>query len=187
MGSDSNRSKSNSLRACGTIVSADEYRQPCGGIGTMRGDDFLHPDQLTCPARYHRKLGVEAFEVELADDAVVSLLDQEHARARFEPLLDQAKLLVREAEPLGVLGDVCIRVGKEDFGGRLLDECSANRAVQNITRTLSGQTHDAVQLAPGLWAVLCEAFECGVGKQPPKFVHPAHQPAAVEHATSQMK
>src|SRR5882762_8835329 len=137
MGGDSNRSKSNSLRACRTLVSADEYRKPCGGIGTVRRDDCLHPGQLTCSARYHRKLGVEAFEVELADDAVVSLLDQEHAGARFEPLLDQAKLLVRESEPFGVLGDIRVRVGKEDFGGRLLDECSADRTVQNIARTLS--------------------------------------------------
>src|SRR5213594_1781804 len=92
------------LSMCFSFIAGNsihEHRQPCRRIRTVGRDDSLHSDQLACPAGYHRKLGVEAFEVEPADDAVMGLLDQEHARARFELLLDQAKLLMRESESGG--------------------------------------------------------------------------------------
>ena len=53
--------------------------------------------------------------------------------------------------------------------------------------TLSRQAHDAVELAPGLRSVLGEALERGIGQQPPEFIHPAHQPPAIEQLAHQMK
>ena len=147
----------------------------------------MHARDLAGTAGNHRQLGVEALQIELADDAVMRLLHQEHARARFELLLDEPEFSFGESESFGVFSAIRIGVGKEDFGRRLLDQRSADRALKHIARTLRREAHDAVQFAPGLRAVLGEAFECRIRQQPPELVHPAHQPAAVEKLAHQMK
>src|SRR5882724_11703996 len=117
----------------------------------------------------------------------MSLLDQKLARARLELLLDQPEFAPRETEALGVVLNLGIGVGKEDFGRRLFYERSADRTLQDITGTLCGQTHDAVQLAPGLRSVPCKTFERGVSHEPPELVHPAHQSPAVEQPTNHVE
>ena len=59
-------------------------RRPCGAMKPMQLFDRARA------ARDHLELGVEALEVELADDGVMALLDQELPRARLELLLDAA-------------------------------------------------------------------------------------------------
>ena len=49
------------------------------------------------------ELAREAFQVQLAHDAVPTLLDQEGSRAGFQLLFDQLELALRESEPLDVV------------------------------------------------------------------------------------
>ena len=51
----------------------------------------------------HRELGIESFEVELADDALMTLLDEEPAGAGLELLLDELELALGEPEAAAIV------------------------------------------------------------------------------------
>ena len=66
---------------------AMNVRQPGGGVCAHSPTiSSLHLTDLGRAAGDHSELRIEAFEIQLAHDAVVPLLDQEHARARLELL-----------------------------------------------------------------------------------------------------
>ena len=86
----------------------------------------MHPLHLLGAARDHRQLAVKTFKIELTHHTVMGLFHQEHARARFELLLDQLEFALGEAKPRGVIGEVGVRIGEEHLGGRLLHQGSAD-------------------------------------------------------------
>src|SRR5579863_4596518 len=112
-------------------------------IGTSLRDQLFHASHLALAAGNHRELRVEAFEVELADDAVQSLLEQKQPRHRLQPLPDQPELALGEPE-LAVFLRAGIAVRKENLGWGLLDNRAADRAIQHIARTLCRQTEHAI-------------------------------------------
>src|SRR6202451_1825372 len=128
----------------------------------------------------YRQFALEAFQVELADHTVMRLLDQKHARARLELILDESVFARRETEALGVFGEVGIGVREKYLCRRLFDESAADGTVEHIARTLRRQAHRGIQFSPGLWTVLGEGFESGIRQQAPKLIHPANEPAAVQ-------
>src|ERR1035438_3275566 len=99
------------------------------------------------------QLRVESLQIELTDHATVSLLDQEHPRARFELLFDELEFTLGETEAARVFLGTRVSVGKEDLGRRLLDDRATDRTVEHVAGALSRQTHHTVELAPGLRAV----------------------------------
>ena len=100
----------------------------------MLGHEPMHALHLPCTAGDHREFRVTAFQIELADDAVVTLLDQKHARAGFQLLLDQLEFALAQAETARVLLVARVGVRKEHLGGRLLDEGAADGAVEHVAR-----------------------------------------------------
>ena len=138
-------------------------------------------------ARYDAQLRVESFQIELTDDAVVPLFDQKLPRTRLQSFLDEAELARAQTKSRRVFLAIGIRIRKQDFGRRLLDDGSTDRAIQHIAGTLCRQTHHGVEFAPCLWTVFGEALERRIPQQPPEFVHPANQTTSVEKLFDQMK
>src|SRR5580704_5767554 len=64
-------------------------RQPERRVVTDLGDDAIHHLNIGDAARDHVQFVVELPQIELADDTVVTLLDQEHARAGLQTFLEQ--------------------------------------------------------------------------------------------------
>src|SRR5580698_3691062 len=93
-----------------------KLRQPRFRIRSARRDDPLHALNLLSTAGNHGQFAVKTLQIELAHDAVVSLFDQEHARAGLQLFFDQPEFPFRESEALGVLDKIGIRVRKEDLG-----------------------------------------------------------------------
>src|SRR5258708_39209538 len=98
----------------------------------------------------------------------MSLLDQKHSRTGLELFLDEFEFPLGQPESLRIFPKVGVRVWKEHLCGRLLDQGSADGTVEHVTWTLRRETHHAVELSPGLRAVLREILERGVGQQPPE-------------------
>src|SRR6516165_676677 len=109
---------------------------------------------------------------------MMSPLHQERSRPRFELLLDQLEFALTEAQAAGVFLEVRVDVGKEHLGWSLLDDSSADRAIEHIAGALRRKTHDRVELAPRLGPVFSEILESSIPQQPPELVHPAHQAPA---------
>src|SRR6266404_9596736 len=147
----------------------------------------MHTLDLTGSARNHGQFGVKTLEVELTHHTVMSLLDQEHSRTGLELFLDELEFPLGQAEPLRVFPKIGVRVWKEYLGGRLLDQGSADGTVEHVTRTLRRETHHAVELSPGLRAVVRETLESRVSQQPPELIHPTHEAPAIEKLAHQVK
>src|SRR5687768_17284491 len=103
----------------------------------------------------------------------MALLDQEFSRSGFKLLFDQLEFPFSKAEALRVFLEIGVGIGKEHFGGGLLDNCAADGALQHVASALGSEAHDTVQLAPGFRSVFGEIFKCWVRKQAPKLIHPA--------------
>ncbi|MBV6416901.1 MAG: hypothetical protein CMLOHMNK_01519 [Steroidobacteraceae bacterium] len=110
----------------------------------------------------------------------MALLDEELPRAGLDLLLDELELPLGQAETFDVLGRVGIRIREQDLGWRLLDDRSADRAVEHVARALRREAHHAVELAPGLRTVLGEPLEGRIGQKLPELVHPADELPAIE-------
>src|SRR6185437_2955222 len=100
---------------------------------------------------------------------------------------DESELAVGEAKAGDVFLGYGIGVGEENLRRRLLDDGAADGTFEDVARALRGEAHDTIQLPPGLWAILRETLERGVLEQPPELVHPAHQPASIEHLPHEVK
>src|ERR1700733_15164948 len=162
------------------LLRLHEERQPLLGPCAVASDQPTHTLNLAGSTGNHPQLGVKALQVELTDDAVVSLLDQEPARAGFQPMPDQPKFALSQTKASGVFLITGIGVREQHLGRRLLDDGAADRTVEYVAGALGCQTHDTVELAPGFWAVLGKALKGRIGEQAPEFIHAAHQPPAIE-------
>src|SRR5256885_9382016 len=176
-----------SIEATTPAWGGQKHRQPQCGAAPVRADQTPPPLEVTRASRDHRELRLAALQIQPADDAVMPLLDEEHARARIELLLDELEFALAEAEALHVLGGARLAVREEHLGGRLLDDGAADRTVQHVARALRRERHHAIQLAPGLRAIPGKALERRVRQQPPELIHPAHQTPAVEELAHQVK
>src|ERR1700733_3675538 len=153
----------------------------------MLGNEPVHALDGACSAGNDGELGVKTLEIKLADDAVMALLNEEHARAGLELLLDELELPFSQSETTDVVIGIGIHVREEDLGRGLLDNGPADRAAQHVTGALGRKTHHTVELTPGLGSILGEALERRIGQETPEFIHPAHQPPAVQQLSDQMK
>src|SRR4029077_16603725 len=106
--------------------------------------------------------------------ALMALLDEEPPGSRFELFLDQPEVPLRESKAFAAVGRMRIRVRKENLGRGLLDQRPTDRTSQDVACALRREGHDAIELAPGLRAVLCEVLEGRIREEPPELVHPAH-------------
>src|ERR1700722_2201017 len=161
--------------------------QPMRRVRAVVADQTMHALDLAGATRYHGELGIETLEIELADDAVMTLLDEEHARAGFELLAHELEFTLGKAKTTDVVLGIGVRVRKEDLGGRLLNDRAADCALQHIARALGRQAHDAIQLTPRLGSILRETLESRVRAQAPELIHPAHQPSAVQELAHEVK
>src|SRR6185437_2509698 len=130
----------------------EEGAEPAVGLAAVQVHERLHALQLHRPARDHLQLRLEATQIELRHDAVVTLLDEEAARSGLQALADQAEFPFGQAEAFGVILPARFRIREEDLGRGLLDDGPADRALQHIARALRRQAHDPIELAPGLRA-----------------------------------
>ena len=135
----------------------------------------------------HCELRLKTLQIELADHALMALLDQEAPRARLQFFLDEPEIPLRKAASAPVVLGIRVRIWEEHLGGRLLNQGAADRATQHVARALCGERHHAVQLAPGLGPILGEVLECRVGQEAPELIHPAHQSPAIQEMTHQVK
>src|SRR5437588_3707563 len=113
-------------------------------IGALLCHDPVQPKHFTGAARDHRELRLKSLQVELTHDARVSLLHEKAPRARLHLFLYELELPLREPESSDVVRRCGIGVRKKDLGGGLLDDRAADRAFQDVTRTLGREAHDAV-------------------------------------------
>src|ERR1700685_1743309 len=164
-----------------------EQRQPMLALGPAALDQPMHALDLAGAAGYDSQLCVETLQIELADDAVVSLLDQKHARTGLQSFFYEPELALAQTEAGGVFFEAGVRIRKQHLGRRLLDDRAADRAVEHVTGTLGGHANDAVELAPGLRPLLGKALERRIRQQPPEFIHPANQAPTIEQLAYQME
>src|SRR6185312_750069 len=108
----------------GTI--ADEQGEPAVGLGTPLIDEAMKARDLRGAAGDDSELGLEAFEVELANHARVALLDEEFSGAGLDLLLEEEELALSEGEAVDIVLFSGIGVGEEDLGWGLLDDGSAD-------------------------------------------------------------
>src|ERR1700735_166704 len=111
---------------------AHEGSEPGCGLRPRLRYDLMHALYLACAAGNHRQLGIETLEVELADHAVMRLLDQEHPRPRLELDLDELEFTCGQPESPRVFLEIGIRVRKENLCRRLFDQGSADGTVEHI-------------------------------------------------------
>src|SRR5471032_758960 len=116
----------------------------------------------------------------------MTLLHEEHPRTGFKLLLHELELPLRQTESRYVFLCIGVDVRKENLGRCLLDNGATDWTLKHITRALGCEAHDAIQLAPGLRAFLCETLECRIGKKAPEFIHPANKSAAIKQLTHDM-
>ena len=135
----------------------------------------MHALDATCAARDDGELRIEALEIELADDAVMTLSDEESPRAGLK-LLDELELPLAQSKPFDVVVSGRLNVGEEDLGRGLLDDRAADGALQDIARALRRQTHHPVELSPGLRSILRKALKGRVGQEGAR-IHPSSTPA----------
>src|SRR5271154_4926807 len=133
-----------------------EPGQPRPGFGASCGDDLMHAFDFGGAPGNYRQFALKAFQVELADHTVMRLLDQKHARARLELILDEPVFARRETEALGIFGEVGIGVWEKYLCRRLFDQSAANGTVEYIAWALRRQAHRGVQFSPRLGAILGE-------------------------------
>src|SRR5579883_1341578 len=168
------------------------------GAAAMRasvaiGNSFLiigmaFPVSVAARARgQHLELRFKTSKIEPADDTLAALLHQKCARARLQLFFDEGQLAARQAEASGIVLGRSLSVRKEDLGWCLLDDGSADGTFEDISGALRGETHDAIELAPGLRPVFGEALKGRIREQPPELVHPADEPAAIEQLAHEMK
>src|SRR6185312_16158625 len=115
------------------------------------------------------------------------LLDEKCARAGLELFLDESELAMAETEAHGIFLWHGIRVRKENLRRSLFDDGATDGTLEHVTRTLRREAHDTVELSPGLGAVLGEALEGRILEQPPELVHPANEPATIQHLAHQVE
>src|SRR3984957_229456 len=161
--------------------------QPVLRLSAELADQLMHEIKRTATAGDHCEFRIEALEVQLTHDALMTLLDEEPSRPRFELLLDETELALGEPKARAVVALRRIRVGEEDLGRGLFDQSAADGATQDIARTLRREGHDAVQLAPGLRSIFREALERGIHQQTPELIHPAHEAPPVEELPHEVK
>src|SRR2546429_496265 len=98
-----------------------EVREPLTRLRPVPRDELTHELDRARASGDHGELGIEALQVELADDALVALADEEATRAGLELRLDEVKLPFSEPEPRHVILGAGVRIGKEHLGRGLLD------------------------------------------------------------------
>src|ERR1700733_4054472 len=121
-----------------------EARQPRRCLRPVFADQATHALDGARPTRDDRELSVEPFEVELAHDAVVALLHEEHARARLELLFDKLEFAFAETKSFDVLICAGVNVWKEDLRWCLFDNRTADGALQDVACALRRKTHHAI-------------------------------------------
>ena len=93
---------------------------------------------------------VESGQIQLANGARVSLLDQEAAAALGTQASDDFELGLAKSEPFDVVLPHCFGVGKEDLGCALLDHRSTDWVGEHVGRTLRVEDAQAVLLTDRL-------------------------------------
>ena len=73
-------------------------RQPLSGLSTVQGDELIHETYRAGTSRDHRQLGIEALEIQLAHQTLMSLFHEETARAGFEFNLHEPEFPLAESE-----------------------------------------------------------------------------------------
>src|SRR5665213_2623780 len=84
-------------------VRLQEPWQPLRRVGPMTPNSGVHTLDLNGASRDDTELGVEALEIELSDDAVMSLFDQEHPRTWFQALFDEPEFTLGQTKADGVI------------------------------------------------------------------------------------
>ena len=93
-----------------------ETRQPESRFCTVAGDEVTHEIDIGASSRDHGELGIKALEIELADDALMPLLDEEASRAGLELILEEPELPLGESEATAVVLEVGVGIRKEHLG-----------------------------------------------------------------------
>src|SRR5438874_5334772 len=119
-------------------------RQPLSGLSTVQRDELIHEMYRAGTSRDHRQLGIEALEIQLAHQTLMSLFHEETARAGFEFNLHEPEIPLGEGEVAYVILRTRIRIGEEDLGRGLFDERPTDWALQHIAGALRRERHDAV-------------------------------------------
>src|ERR1700722_2937341 len=81
-----------------SVLAGEKARQPRRGLLTVPIDQAPHALDVGFACREHGKLAIEALQIEFRHDRVVALLDQEHARAGWDVLLDEPVFPLGEIE-----------------------------------------------------------------------------------------
>src|SRR5438477_389541 len=79
---------------------------------------------------YDRQLLMKSLQIELAHHRGMALLHQEHPGPGLQLLLQELELPLREAEALDVFVLKRVRIRKENFGRRLLNDGAADGRTQ---------------------------------------------------------
>src|SRR5437879_11251834 len=105
-----------------------EVREPLTHLRPVPRDELTHELNRARASRDHGELGIEALQVELADDALMALADEEAPCAGLELRLDEVKLPFGEPKPRDEILGAGVGIGKEHLGRGLLDQGPADGA-----------------------------------------------------------
>lgn len=123
---------------------------------------------------------VKALEIQLGDDAVMSLLQHELPALDGELTRDQLEFALRQLEAIDIVGMIAAGVRQKNLCRALLDDGVSDRRDDRVARALGRKQHEAVLLADRLKLVLREIAEPFVLEGFPELVDDDDDPAAVD-------
>jgi len=118
-------------------------------------------------------------EVEAHERADPRLFDQKGVRI-YRQGSDELQLVGAEAKAVAVILGARTRVGSEDLGGRLFDDCRGYIALERVAGTVRAEAYDCIAFAEGFHPVADASGEHFIVERLPTLVDEDHDGVAVE-------